>query len=222
MCVCVCVYLCEGATNSIYNQKFHIPGIGSRQDGNSHSPESSSVGPNGSLGHHNATMPKRNSKNKNVTFEDDVMINKSPSEKDDCYSPSYESCPAISFHSPTSVGYVDLEPWSPDENAGHYNVSAAHNTPRRTVRNVKAKDRCKKLDSLMSSSGHNMIQSEPTLCTRYDRPNPNRVHYDFADSNSLLRYKAQGTDDSMSEITSAASTTSGSYIIDNDDSQCNC
>jgi len=211
---------------------FTVTDIVSRHDGNADlksgcpSPNDTTVGSNVSLDH-NSTLPKRHLKNKNVTFEDDVMMNKSLPDNENSYSSrSYDSCPVIRFQSPNSVSYTGLEPWSPDENSGQYNVSASHNTPRRTVRNVKAKDRCKKMESLIGNSGQSdsghMIQSDPTLFSRYDRSNQNRGHYDFADANSLLRYKSQGTDDSMSEITSAASTTSGSYIIENDDPPCNC
>ena len=269
---------------------------------------------------HNSTSTQRNSKHKNVTFEDNVMMAEIPHESPQSrknftvhdhqngYSAPYDSCPAISYpsdesplyNSPRSSSnnssnshpssYKDLSPspWSPDsatdysiprrtgeprtdysvtvpqstprrtgeprtdysvtvpqstprrtgEPATDYSVTVPQSTPRRTgepgtdysanvpqsvprrtVRDVKAKDRSKRLDSLAAMHANvQTMQSDPDLCQNYDSNRP----YDFTDSNSLLKYKMHGTDDSTSELNSAASTTSGTYIIQTGELQCDC
>ena len=240
---------------------------------------------------HSATLPRQTSKNKNVTFDDDVMMAEisdseqdqsrdtvprrdiAPHESSQCrnnftvhdnqngYSAPYGSCPAISYPSdeaplynsprgssnnssnsrPSSYKdtppYLSPSPWSPDsrtdysvtvpqntprrtgESETDYSVNVPQSTPRRTVRDVKAKDRSKRLDSLAAMHANvQTMQSDPDLCQNYDSNRP----YDFTDSNSLLKYKMHGTDDSTSELNSAASTTSGTYIIQTGELQCDC
>ena len=91
------------------------------------------------------------------------------------------------------------------------------NGGRQTVRSVKARDRNKKEDDESYSILGNMLSKID------DKPSPG--HYNFNNSDSLMKYKGQGphparirrSSGTPSDVTDmSASTTSGSYMIPTD------
>ena len=108
-----------------------------------------------------------------------------------------------------------------DEDCGVNNQGHHQSLNKQTVRNVKAKDKHKKLDYVSTAI------TNSSLLNRY-RPNPgqqrstsanNLTGNSFSDSNSLLKYKMQSgsTCSDLTDATSMTSATSGSYIIEHDD-----